>query len=163
LIILHGTAQKILYGYPEPYWTRDLTSASKCLDVLEYCGQVDTLASRLHHVVHIYKDALNARVSEHIPGTDNLTEEDHLDLELPANCLYIIPPGNSEVHMVSRALLQLIRRPFQTAGLWRPGISLPEAELNLEESLVATEETLMGAHLEWSWETSHYLEGKENS
>jgi hypothetical protein len=111
----------------------------------------------------MYKEALDARVPEHMRYTDGTTEEHNLDLELPASCLYIIPPGNSDVHMISRALLQLIRRPFQTAGLWRPGVSWPETELKIGEPLVAAEETLMGAHLEWSWETSHFLEGQKNS
>lgn len=154
--------QKILYGYPQSYWTGDLPTASKCIDVLKYCGEVDPLASRLQQVVQVYQDTLDARSAEHELGTDS-PSVDRFDLEIPASCLFVLPPGNSDMHMVSRELLQLIRRPFQAAGLRRPGIALLESKPKIGVSLINAEETVMGAHLEWSWEISHHFKGQKSN
>lgn len=46
VVILHLVAQKQLHRLPPSSWADDMKHAQECLDVLEFCGAVDTVALR---------------------------------------------------------------------------------------------------------------------
>ena len=144
----------MLHGYTEPYWLADMSAASMCIDVLNYCGDADPLASRFNRIVQGYRDILEAKSREDKMSTDG-PPPDIFDHEIPAECLFVSPPGNSDLHPVSRDLLHLIQRPFQDPRLWSPGGSALEPVIR--ETLINAEENMIGTHLEWTCEISHYF------
>jgi hypothetical protein len=154
VIILYGTVQKLLHGYPKPYWSADLSLASMCIDVLKYCGDADPLASRFNSVVENYRDTLEARGLE-VDLDIDCPSVGIFGPEISADCLFVLPPGTSDLHTISRDLLNLVQRPFQDPRIWAPGGS--SLEPVMRETLINAEETMIGAHLEWTWEISHYF------
>ncbi|KAJ9150367.1 Nitrate assimilation regulatory protein nirA [Pleurostoma richardsiae] len=60
IAIMHSVTQKQLHGMPPADWQEDLEQASQCLDVLAYCGSLDSVAFKFHdRLISMYKKVSN--------------------------------------------------------------------------------------------------------
>jgi hypothetical protein len=138
--------QKILNGYHSTTWVADLTLANICVQVLQFCGEVDSIAARMKEILHKYMDVIRASVNAMFntdPGADN-NEDEIVDY------LFVIPPGDTDLHKASRDLLRLIQYPFGTLLELIPegGPRAPP----LRTSQVNWMEAAVGIPQEWDWE-----------
>jgi len=159
LVLLHSSAQMLLYGYPQAIWQKELSYAESCLVVLEYCGNVDKVALHFAETTRNYHNILTAQAQQ---------ETDLSVVEMPEvfDYLFAIPSSlSSHLEQVSGDLHKLVSCPFGqpsnlhaegtlTAGFgthldWTPSITSPFEEATTEtgNSWAVINKSLSGGRL----------------
>jgi hypothetical protein len=129
LVLLHSTAQMLLYGYPQAIWQKELAHAESCLDVLEYCGSVDKVALRFAETTCSYRNILKAQAQQD-------TDLSVVDMPEKFDYLFAIPKSlSSPLEQASKDLHKLVSCPFGQPS-----------NLHAEGTLKAG----FGTHLDWS-------------
>jgi hypothetical protein len=129
LVLLHSAVQMLLYGYPQAIWQKELSHAGSCLDVLEYCGNVDKVALRFAEITRNYHNILVAQAQQ---------ETDLSVVEMPEKFDYlfaILRSLSSHLEQMSRDLHKLVSCLFGQPS-----------NLHAESTLKAG----FGTHLDWS-------------
>ncbi|KAF1348954.1 hypothetical protein BDV97DRAFT_399492 [Delphinella strobiligena] len=60
LLILHGIAQKLMQPISQDCYAEDLDQARRCLEVLDFCGEVDAVAAKFCNLLRPFYKALNS-------------------------------------------------------------------------------------------------------
>ncbi|PVH98905.1 hypothetical protein DM02DRAFT_673052 [Periconia macrospinosa] len=122
-----GSVQLLLHDYPQPVWQRELSDANSCINVLEYCAQIDQVA---HHFVDLSIDGVPDRF-------------DHL---------FTIPNSSPpDLGQVSQDLLQHVSHPYgrssnlHTEGILKSGFG-SQLDWNTFVTLPFNKSTPMTAH-----------------
>jgi hypothetical protein len=146
IIILHAALQKILNRRPDSTWIADMTLVNVCADVLNYCAEIDPVASRLSTTLTTYMDALQRIKSFQLNTNlgENIDEGEDIDY------IFTIQEGNTTLEMAARDLQRLIQYPFGTFLELIPEGG-PKAPV-LQKTLVSWMEAAVGAPQEWTWE-----------
>jgi hypothetical protein len=120
LTALQSTANMILHGYPQRVWQEELSYVNLCLDLLEFCGRVDSVAQHfkdtsqeLYDIVIAYTQALE----QEPVGKSTLSQNTSLE---SSDYLTKLPPGDTRLHYVSRRTSELIGHPFEKLVKARP-------------------------------------------
>jgi hypothetical protein len=144
VIILQAAVQKILTGYHSSTWIADLNLANICIEVLEFCAKVDSVAARMKDIVQRYMAVIRGAVDAELDTNLNQDSEDEI-----VDYLFTVPPGDTTLHKAARDLLRLIQHPFgQSLELIPEGGPQPP----LRNSLVNWMEAAVGIPQEWDWE-----------
>lgn len=124
LTLLHSTAQMQLHDYAQPVWQKELSHAKSCLNVLEYCGEIDNVAAQFDKIARSFYDNLTAQA---------LPTDDIDVFDIPDNFEYLFSvPTSSPEHLVqlSRTLLKRVSCPFdvpfslQNEGTLKAGLGV---------------------------------------
>jgi len=151
IIILQATVQKVIFGYGREWWTADLSLVATCIDALNFCATIDTMASQFRDLLSFFMDIIQESVDGQFEVDSKANTNDD-----NGEYIFEIKEGNSSLHKLSRDLLRLIRQPFE-----RNLEVVPEGELllpSLRHTLVNCIEAAMGTPLEWSRELQTYRE-----
>jgi hypothetical protein len=117
-VLLHSVAQKKLHGIAAALFEEELIRAQDCLQVLEYCGECDPVASTFSKVML----DLHSSVVKERPGAPSADSIRYQGLQytgananVPRSSTFLlqIPPGqgvNSE--SLSMSLLTMLCKPF---------------------------------------------------
>ncbi|KAF2124619.1 hypothetical protein P153DRAFT_123216 [Dothidotthia symphoricarpi CBS 119687] len=127
IMIAYYATQKALHGLS---YATDVDLLSKCISVLAYCAEKDTLAAK-------FRDILTA----HIRVLKEVEYESAAAYVPIADVLFTMHSGGTRLHHAARDLLCLTHRPF--SGL---------KNIPARATLSNRAETTMGTHLEWEWE-----------
>jgi hypothetical protein len=129
LVLLHSTAQMLLYGYSLPIWQKELSYAESCLVILEHCGNVDKVALRFAETTRSYHNILKAQAQQN-------TDLSIVNMPEKFDYLFVIPKSlSSHLEQVSRDLHKLVSCPFGQPS-----------NLHAESTLKAG----FGTHLDWT-------------
>lgn len=91
LLILHGIAQKLMQPTSQDCYADDLDQARRCLEVLDFCGEVDAVAAKFCKLLRPFYKALNSMaVSRASPAAS----------------------PDSRLQSICAELFSLVRRPF---------------------------------------------------
>jgi hypothetical protein len=127
-MLLHSTAQLMLNDSSQAVWGQELSYAKSCLDVLEYCGEVDLVARRFAEKISGFYNALKVHAQEgDLPAVD-MPEKFDYPFTIPES-------ATGHIGSASRELLKLISSPFGH-----------ESNLNVEGTLRAG----FGSQQDWN-------------
>jgi hypothetical protein len=129
LVLLHSVVRMLFYNHSEAIWQQELSHAKSCLDVLEYCGTVDSVALRFAETTRSYCNTLKAQAQQ---------DTDPSDVDVPVNFDYLFVVRDSpwsHLEQVSRNLHKLVSCPFGQPS-----------NLHAEGTLKAG----FGTHLDWT-------------
>ncbi|KAK4187014.1 hypothetical protein QBC35DRAFT_385935 [Podospora australis] len=133
VVILHSIAQKQLHKFPASSWAEDMKHVQHCLDVLEFCATMDTVALRFRiRVSGIHKALCTTAAEQHTnmqrvedwvpPPPNHSSEDDNGKLtnpatyRRPADYLLTIPPdADPDVLKISLDLMYALCRPWDEA------------------------------------------------
>jgi hypothetical protein len=133
-MISYGAVQKAIHGLS---FASDLDLVDKCIRVLSYCAIRDAMAGKFHDLLNSELEALR-QIS--LP-TRSLQDDVMVGASEPDDILFDFDVGSSNLHLTTRRLLNLIRRPFSGLSNIAPLSTLSNRA-----------ETIMGTHIEWAWE-----------
>jgi hypothetical protein len=123
----------ILHRYPQDVWQKESSYAKSCINVLDHCAKVDTLALRFAEVARGYYQNLTARAhQDKAPSNvDVPNNPDHL--------FGILESSPPDLEASSRDLLELIRCPFgYSTSLYSEGSRKSGLATQLERSTFNT-------------------------
>ncbi|KAF1810313.1 hypothetical protein P152DRAFT_94702 [Eremomyces bilateralis CBS 781.70] len=145
IIILYTAVRKVLNGFPSASWSADMTLATTCINTLDYCGEVDDVATRFRETLQTYLSTLQNAVDGEV--NENLGRD--IEEESSVEYLFGIKHGSSDLQKASRDLLSLLQRPFRKSlELMPQGVAGPQ----LNSTLINWMEAALGASGEWVWE-----------
>ncbi|KAL1621515.1 hypothetical protein SLS54_005536 [Diplodia seriata] len=158
--ILFMVVQRLLHGFPVAQCRPDLALASQSLAVLSFCASADHLAGELLDSVQSHYDYLvfmtedDAETIEQMYCFSPPRETFQAHPSLTWETLLKVPPGESQLHEVSRHLMSQICSPFENINaVNQNGFEGPIAAYGIPMPLSSAEEIALGARLDWSAET----------
>jgi hypothetical protein len=163
ILILHEIVRKALNEHNPSTWEDDMPLVSSCIDVLEYCTNIDRAAGRFKDVLSTYRKIILAEqpgleARHHQKGQPDKKRQRQ---KSPIDCLFRLPAGESDLHKAARDLIRLMHQPFGSACSTLKA-DAESRTLPIQTTLVDWMETSIGPHLEWEWE-NRKASGKQSS
>ncbi|KAK3382749.1 hypothetical protein B0T24DRAFT_672711 [Lasiosphaeria ovina] len=151
MVMLHSAIQKQLHLFPQSSWKEDLVHAHTCLEALEFCGTIDSVALNFYDCLEpIYTQVASYSSPTAPPGPPEPPP--------PADYLLTIPPGSDSSNVsLSLSLLEALCRPFgdDDAKLKiAEATALPERQQKQQKGASAGPLAQLDRHLDWGWENS---------
>lgn len=115
VVLLFDGFQRLLHGFPESDWSKNLHGVGNCLEVLLKYSELDPISLRFYNALRIYSDVLYAGRVKEIRTAHAALERSELAQPGPpqtSTYLLTLPRGNSLFHCAARHLLTLATSPY---------------------------------------------------